>query len=345
MNQKFHREPFFDPLRLVVLLCLAGLCQNALPGASPIVEAPSNPRVYFGLCDASAMEKVGSDYFAVADDEDNRIRIFHQARGEGPVFTLDVSSFLQVDPQSPEVDLEGAARLGDLIFWIASHGRMADGKPASSRQRLFATSSVVTDAGVHLQPQGQPYGDLLKNLMADPRLAKFNLAQAAARPPKSPDALNIEGLAATPEGHLLIGFRNPIPSGKALIVPLLNPMEVISGAVALLGDPCLLDLEGLGIRSITFQENRYLIIAGSFQEGGDRSRLYRWDGGSSRPIWLQDVDFNGMNFEAITTATEEGADCLYLASDDGALKKGKIKGKKPKGQNRKHFRVVRLSLT
>lgn len=311
--------------------------------ASSTANSLLNPQVYFGLCDASAMETVGKDYFAVADDEDNRIRIYHQAHGEGPVSMLDVSPFLRVDPKSPEVDIEGAARLGDRIFWIASHGRMADGKPASSRQRLFATSTGASNGIAYLQLEGQPYSGLLSNLVADARLAPYNLAEASMKPPKSPGALNIEGLAATPEGHLLIGFRNPIPMGKALIVPLLNPADVIAGSTARLGDPLLIDLDGRGIRSITFQDNHYLIIAGSFQEGGGQSRLYRWNGGNNQPVWLQDIDFGGLNFEAITIAKEEGAAHLYLASDDGALKKGKTKGKKVKGQSKKRFRVVRFA--
>jgi hypothetical protein len=34
-----------------------------------------------------------------------------------------------------------------------------------------------------------------------------------------PGGLNIEGLAATPDGQLLIGFRNPLSEGKALLLP------------------------------------------------------------------------------------------------------------------------------
>jgi hypothetical protein len=53
----------------------------------------------------------------------------------------------------------------------------------------------------------------------DPRLRRFHLAAAAHRPAEAPDGLNIEGLAATPAGSLLIGFRNPLPGGRALARP------------------------------------------------------------------------------------------------------------------------------
>ena len=59
---------------------------------------------------------------------------------------------------------------------------------------------------------------------------------------------NIEGLASTPEGALLIGLRNPLRHGRALLVPLLNPDEVIEGGRARFGAPVELDLQQRGIR-------------------------------------------------------------------------------------------------
>ena len=40
------------------------------------------------------------------------------------------------------------------------------------------------------------------------------LADAALLPPKEPGGFNIEALAATPGGKLLIGLRNPVPAGE-----------------------------------------------------------------------------------------------------------------------------------
>ena len=104
--------------------------------------------------------------------------------------------------------------------------------------------------------------------------------------PKEPDALNIEGLSATAEGHLLIGFRNPVPNGKALLVPLLNPNEAIDGQSPRFGDAIQLDLGGLGIRDIEWTGQAFFIIAGSF-EGGHKSKLYRWNGPGTNPELLE----------------------------------------------------------
>ena len=268
MNATFRYAP-------CALLALWLLPSHAARGAEPV-------RTYFGLCDASAAVALDADHFAVADDEDNVIRVYNRRVGNMPLHSLDVSRFLHVDPKSPEADLEGAARLGPLVFWITSHGRNVKGKECPSRQRLFATTGSVSNGLVQLQPVGQPYTRLLQDLLADGRLSRFNLAAASKLPPKTFGGLNIEGLVATPDGHLWIAFRSPVPEGRALIVPLLNPLGVIAGEPARLGDPMLVGLDGKGIRSITYWRNQYLIIAGSRDDTG-QSEMYVWSGGTDKP--------------------------------------------------------------
>ena len=298
-------------------------------------------RTYFGLCDASAAVALDADFFAVADDEDNVIRVYHRRVGALPAYSLDLSRFLRVDPKEPEADLEGAARLGKLVYWITSHGRNVNGKERPSRQQFFATTGSVSNGQVHLQPVGQPYTRLLPDLLSDPRLQRFNLAAAARLPPKTYGALNIEGLAATPDGQLWIGFRSPVPEGRALLVPLLNPAEVIAGRRARLGDPLLLALDGRGIRSITSWRGQYLLIAGS-RDGAGRSQMYLWGGGVDRPLHLEQAGLAGLNPEALAEFPESGDDDLLVVSDDGNLLVGKKPCKKLKAPLQKRFRATPL---
>jgi hypothetical protein len=87
-------------------------------------------------------------------------------------------------------------------------------------------------------------------------------------------------------GSALIGFRSPIPNGRALVVPLWNPLEVTRGGRARLGEPMLLDLGGRGLRSLSTWRGRYLIVAGEPASGGP-STLYEWDGrGQPRDLLL-----------------------------------------------------------
>ena len=78
----------------------------------------------------------------------------------------------------------------------------------------------------------------------------------------------------------MIGFRNPIPNGKALLVPLENPHAVIArNEKPKLGKPILLDLGGLGMRSIEYSDAKktYFIIAGPY-DNNDGFQLYQWSG-------------------------------------------------------------------
>lgn len=162
-------------------------------------------------------------------------------------------------------------------------------------------------------------------------------------PPKDKGALNIEGLAATPKGHLLLGFRNPIPGGKALLVSILNPKELIRGRRAEFGKAVLLDLNGLGIRSLTPYRDGYLIVAGSYSSE-EASQLYQWNGESSQAKLLTNGARMPGNPEGIAVVTEAGRGILFALSDDGTMRIGDKECKKLKDTSLKVFRGYEMSL-
>lgn len=325
-------------MKAATLLPLASLVLSVITGRTATLSAPIT---YHGMCDASAAVSLGTNLFIVANDEDNLLRVYRREPGGLPAFTFDMTSFLRIGRKSPETDIEGSATIGDRIYWITSHGQNAKGKNAPSRERFFATTCTVQGDTARLTPVGKPYASLLVDLARAPQLAQFRLATAANRAPKSPGALNIEGLTATPEGHLLIGFRNPIPGGKALLVPLFNPGELIEGRSAKLGNPILLDLGGLGIRSMGYDGGRFLIIAGPFDSEGE-SRAYEWDGKSSVPRPLPDVRFPGANPEGLAFSRPDGKAEFFVLSDDGTLKIDGVDCKRVKDPNRRQFRGYTL---
>jgi hypothetical protein len=299
---------------------------------------------YTGMCDASAVVALNDEYFAVADDEQSIIRVYSRERGGAAAHALNVGPFLRLPKRAAEVDIEGAARLGEHVFWISSHGCNAAGQEQPSRRRFFATTGMVTNGTIDLRPVGQPYSALLQDLASDPRLAPFDLADAARRVPKTPDALNIEGLCATPDGNLLIGFRNPIPQGKALLVPLLNAVALVNGTDrARFGNPVLLDLDGLGVRSISYRHERYWIVAGSY-DGGGKSRLYEWFGGEDLPRPIAIPEFADLNPEAITFFDDAEGTHLWAGSDDGTRKINGQDCKRLKDPRLKQFRSVTVPL-
>ena len=298
------RLPSF--LRIVVL-GIAGVCSGA---------SVENPVQFQGICDASAVVGLNENAVAVANDEDNVIRIYSRDGGV-PLWEKDFSAFLRVDPKNPETDIEAATRTGNRVYWLTSHGRNAKGKVRQSRCRFFATTVVAGSGQVVLQPEGQPYARLLDDLAKASKLARFNLAGAARLAPKSPGALNLEGLTALPNGELLIGFRNPIPGGRALAISLTNPADLLEAKPPVFGEPVLLNLDGFGIRSLEWTDDRFLIVAGSFGDGG-RSRLFEWSGEGSPPSEVGMVNLKGLNPEGITTLHDGGGPLgLLIISDDG----------------------------
>jgi hypothetical protein len=309
-----------------LLWLLLGLSPLVRGAESPDHVSPSStnhfklvrPERYFGMCDASGAVPISSNLFAVACDEDNVLRVYRNDRPGPPVKEFDMNAFLGVRGHSLEADLEAAARIGDRAFWIGSHGRNVDGKQRPNRHRLFATDIHGSDAELTLTPVGQPYCGLLQDLLADPRFDQFHFAEAARYAPKEPGALNIEGLSGTPEGHLLIGFRNPVPEGKALLIPLLNPNEVIQGKAAQLGAAVRLDLHGLGIRDIAWQAGTYTIIAGSYH-GGGHFRLYRWAGPGATPERLRVDHLDDYHPEALIIYPDRGFREFQILSDDGTV--------------------------
>jgi hypothetical protein len=85
------------------------------------------------------------------------------------------------------------------------------------------------------------------------------------------------------------------------------------------GEPILLDLAGLGIRSMEYSHfhKAYFIIAGSFDESS-KFALYRWSGKKERPPVLV-RELSQSNFSPEALVTFKNSDKLFLLSDDGSL--------------------------
>ena len=319
--------------------CLIGVGGFTSAGGTAAVT-PTHE--FFGVCDGSALVMLDDSHFAVANDEDNILRIYKLSQTSSPVWQRDFSSFLQLARKSPEADLEGAARIGDVIYWISSHARNTDGKERPNRQRFFATRIVKSANGFELEPFGKPLATLLNALLDEPKLRPFNLTAAARRAPEADGALNIEGLAATPEGGLLIAFRKPVPSGKALLVPMENPAAVIQGAAPRFGEAIQLDLDGRGIRDIVLAMDRYFLIAGPTNGKGDFT-LYEWTSSAGAATAIG-FDFGKLKPEGLALLSNASGGELLCTTDDGGRQVDDCDCKDLKDASRRSFRTIRLRL-
>lgn len=271
---------------------------------------------YREMCDASAAVALDKDHFIVADDELNVLRIYRRGQ-PASVRQVELSKFLGTKP-TKESDIEGAARVGDTIYWISSHGTNSEGEVQDRRRKFFATELAAASPPT-VNPVGKSYSKLFADLTSDPKLTAYGLGDAATRPPKTKGALNIEGLADFGDGKLLIGFRNPLPGNKALLIPLENPAELVKNDVnkdvrARFGTPFELDLGGLGVRSVERIGTGYLIVAGPYDAQGE-FKLLRWSGKDGHVDPVDVPLLKGLYPEALFAIPDTGD--VQILSDDG----------------------------
>lgn len=290
---------------VLALLLSTGL--SAQSGAQPV-------STYHGPCDASAAVALDAGHFVVGDDEQNMLYIYRRGQAQA-IASLNLSKFLDTG-SNQESDIEGAAAVGQRIYWISSHGRDGKGKARPARHRFFAIEVLPGNPPV-LKPLGEPYTRLLHDMEESVVLRPYKLGDAARLPAEADGGFNIEGLAATPAGTLLIGLRNPLPQQRALLITLENPGEVITGRPARFGTPIELDLGRRGIRSIERVGESYLIAAGPTADSGSFA-LYRWSGRPGEAAsQLTGIDLGDLRPEALFAIPHTGQ--VQLLSDDGSV--------------------------
>ncbi|OGE25020.1 MAG: hypothetical protein A3J42_07775 [Candidatus Dadabacteria bacterium RIFCSPHIGHO2_12_FULL_53_21] len=278
---------------IICLLLLVGV-------ASQFSYAQSKSYTYSGMCDGSAAVKLDENYFIVAEDDGEVLRIykFNDSSVSQVGAEDDVLKNLTSDSKD-EVDIEGAARIGNRIYWISSHGRNKDGEISGNRYKFFATDLDITASPPELSLT-ESYDGLVTDVTKNESWKKSNLTgtqkqklidllnnatrmEEEAVPDLAPEksGLNIEGLAQTGDGKsLLIGLRNPLINGKAIIITLTNPADLVTGkGPAKFGNSYFLELGGLGIRDMIYstEQKTYFIIGGPLGSDGI-FEMFEWDG-------------------------------------------------------------------
>jgi hypothetical protein len=295
---------------------------------------------YTGINNPSAAVALDKAHFIVADDEDNRLRIYAKTLSPHQLQTIalaDVFAGDILEGEDCEIDLEGATEIDGTFFWIGSHSTSRKGKNRPARQRLLALTLTADAQGQYMaRPVGQIVTHLLEALEQDERFKAYHFKQARTLLSKGIGGLNIEGLSATPDKSLLIGFRNPLQggsiehgrliAGKAILVELRNPFAVINGEAPVFADPVELDLHGLSIRDISWRKKQtYLIVAGPYHDNlptpkqpREKTQLYSWSSKSGKLKHLKKIDLHDLNIEAAIFYPGQ-EDSVQLLSDDGQL--------------------------
>ncbi len=294
---------------------------------------------YRHACDGSGAVALDERHFLNFSDEHQRALVYVRGADAPPVRSADLSRSLGLDP-SDEADFEAAARTGDRIYVMASHGRNSDGELQPARRRFLALDSAsfevvgysarLLDDLLDARNWRVPDADLLERLEAATLLSE---ATVAALAPEA-QGLNIEGLAALPNGELLFGLRNPQPEGRAILVGLVNPGQVLSGAPARFGEAVKLELGGLGIRALAWSSvHRSLLILAGPRATGAPFRLYRWTGdGASPAILVHELDDLPGSPEALVVYPDTPRVQLLLDMGDAPVEDKRCKKAAPERQ-------------
>jgi hypothetical protein len=277
------------------------------------------------IYEPSASQQLPDGRILVVEDEPDRAFSVLRFLADGslagdPALDVRLMSALRTRPN----DLEGLSMDADgQIYAITSHSRDRKGQRQASREQLLRFR-IVGDNLVNLQV----YTGLIEELQRSPVVQRA-LGRSTDQPVDFAD-INIEGLGFDQTGQrLLIGFRAPLVDGKSMIVTLDNPQGLFEpGATPNFSGAFLLDLQGGGIRSLTYDPvlDRFLIvneIAG--HDGTPYSQLWSWSGGKDaqpEPVALPGIA-DLVNVEAIDSVTVDGKTRLLLMSDDGSVKKGR----------------------
>ena len=282
----------------------AGTAGAAGTGEITLDPTPGN---YKQICDGSLGVMIDATHFLDGNDEEQGMRIYTRGANGNPLKTIDISSMIGLST-GDEADFEDAARIGNRVYVIESHGRNKDGELDRARYRFFGMDVAGTSPSITLTVPG--YSTKLLDQMlvaanwATPNTTVIATLTAKSNLGTSTDAslaplaggTNIEGLAWAPTtarpNQLLIGFRSPAQGASAIVVSLLNAPDVLTGATAQFGEAALLDLGGLGIRAMAWSppHNAVLLIAGPRDDSAGPFRLFKWSGApADAPVVVQDI--------------------------------------------------------
>jgi hypothetical protein len=231
--------------------------------------------------DLSAVESLG-EFLIIGSDEGDRIQVLEPPEDDGAYRAR--TEGIPLTGSGEEVDVEGMARDGDVLYVLGSHAlkrrlikpdlsqaenrrRLADVPPEQNRHFVFRLA---------MNPEtGEPAGpvdavSLRPILERDPVLGPFT------RIPGKENGVNLEGIAVR-DSKLYVGFRSPVLR-EGLVPVMVFPFD----------DPAnytlrYVQLGGRGIRSMARVDAGFLLLARSDRGGGKRYGVYLWDGADQVP--------------------------------------------------------------
>ena len=206
-------------------------------------------------------------------------------------------------------DLEAITADGNTVYGITSHTFTKGNKRKSAREK-FIMFTYVDGAIEDFYIYGNLKEDLYKNF---PKIFKNDIYAM--------NEMNIEGIVYDiKSGGVLIAFRAPLLSSEAFLIGIKNPKEVFFNKEKPdFTVPISLNLGGLGIRDITYDEQKdaYWIIAGGSNNREFKFELWYWNREENKVSLVKNQPDIGYG-EGITLINKDtNIPALFIVEDNG----------------------------
>jgi hypothetical protein len=289
-----------------------------------VTTSPAGFRPLPGVFEPSAIQQLPDGrLFVVEDEKEHPFTLVSIAGGSITAQPLRPGLFEFDDAFWKLDDLEGLALdAAGRICAITSHSRNSKGETKNPREKLVRFRVQGDDI-----VERQVVRDLKPALVAaHPLLA----AAAAIMDVKNDGGLNVEALEFDPHtGALWIGFRSPVPEGRAILARLENPDEMFDADAPprIARELARLDLGGHGLRGMAWVPalEGYLLISGPVTREQVPFRLWLWSGKSGAVA--RQVTVPGLagfaHAEGVCPARIAGREVIVLVSDNGDREAGR----------------------
>lgn len=244
-----------------------------------------------GIAKLGRLLVVGSDEGVGADENKNIIQFLEPESDNKYKVSKNSLLFKGSEDNGKEMDIEGIAVDGHVVYVIGSH--------SAKRSRIEAKKKLKTNLKAFrhskISPEDNRSWLYRLKVNADGKVEKKNrislreiiqnddVLKTFSDIPSKENGIDIEGVAAKGD-FLYVGFRGPVFRGNWVPVMKLefeDPEDY---------ELLYVDLRGRGIRDIASVSDGFLLIAGPVGGGPASFQLYHWDGKEMIPGRDRDLE-------------------------------------------------------
>lgn len=297
----------------------SGFAGFDLSAISNLFGGERQPQPFAGMYEPSSVLQLDDGRLLIIEDESRRALSLLSVGADGKLIEDEDADQILVQSVGRKLnDMEALARDDDgNLYGITSHSVNRQGERNPNREVLmqFRIAGNRIDRPV------------LHDKLVDQMLASAPLQSLIERKGGEKADFrktNIEGMVWDPKHkRLLLGFREPLVNGKAMVLALGNPQAMFAdGAAPEFVDAFFLDLKGGGIRGMDYDpEGQRHLIVNEFRDAGgkNRSHLWSWDGNAdSAPTDITPPAFRQMkNVEGVGRVRMNDQPGFLFTSDEG----------------------------